>query len=561
MTASLVTLFRQRRGWTNEDRAQFARIERLLEEAGFAVDVEHGLSDEGEPWCVFCSRVTGDVVIHVACIDGRFMFDSTTLPRPIEGATFRRCAERFFEDVSLPMPLAERRGKVYLHPSAMLASLFITVLLYAQATTEAPLFEAEAVDVDDPDAPPTEQNPLAVRLKAIAQQVSDFVAAGENTQAGAQSYAPAAVAAIPAGMAIAVIAIAQDLAAAHAAGLLGAEEDPELLPSATAQTPDADQAAPVTEVAVQTGEKAENGGRVVHDLSALSGAPSETEAEALVEAALEADIAALAGLFGEAISDFGAAAGDAAEIVDALAFGILDVDGAGTLLGDVMPIAKLAEVADTAETPAMSALFEEIVNLGSVASVADTIEVAGRTVAFEVIHVTESVAEQLEVAFLAITDFDDEVVIASGAPDGLAMDSFDLVLTDTLAPEPTLGPLPAQAFDQPAIDIGRPNLEGQRSTGDGSVSWGAGRGNETPAPGSGIVVAVVSDAERNALVERFAAEVGDFTVVKSETTEWYFDASLNNYTRTENIEFDTFWLEDGTKVTFAGAAWDFDGLV
>jgi len=226
MAASLHRLFRQRQGWTNAERAQFARIERLLADTGLAVDVEHGESDEGEPWCVFCAQASGDVMIHAACIDGRFMIDSPMLPRPIEGRSFERCAERFFEDCRLPMALSDRRNAVMLHPSALLASLFLTILLYAQASGEQTLFGIDPVDADaDPagGSAPGQGQGLTLRLKALAQQIADYVSGSETGQPQ-PAAGGAAMAAIPAGMALAAIAIAEDLARAgvHEAEATGA---------------------------------------------------------------------------------------------------------------------------------------------------------------------------------------------------------------------------------------------------------------------------------------------------------------------------------------------------
>lgn len=211
MAATLHAFIRPRRGWGNEERAQFLRIQRLLENAGLAVEVEMGVTEEGDPWCVFCSRVTGDVIIHAARIDGRYMFDSSALARPIEGRSFMNCAERFFEDATLPMPLSERRNNGFMvHPSAMLASVFLTIILYAHATSEHALFEAEPVNADE-GTESAAWRPL-LKLKMIAQQVADYLASNEAQTPTAQAQqAQGWVNAVPAGMAVAVIAIAHDL--------------------------------------------------------------------------------------------------------------------------------------------------------------------------------------------------------------------------------------------------------------------------------------------------------------------------------------------------------------
>jgi len=218
MSGSLHALMRPRGGWSNEERAQFVRIERLLGDAGLAVEVEHGVSDEGDPWCVFCSLHTGDVMIHAARIGRRYVFDSMALPYPIEGASFFNCAERFFQEASLPMTPAHQRRGLMVHPSAMLASLFLTVILYAQATSKQHVATAEA-DADEPSDVPSA---LLLRLKQIAQAAAEFVTGQDGTTqhhggAAAQGWGQA----IPLGMAAALLAIAHEL---RLTGLVGDEE-------------------------------------------------------------------------------------------------------------------------------------------------------------------------------------------------------------------------------------------------------------------------------------------------------------------------------------------------
>jgi len=207
MAGTLHAFIRPRGGWSNEERAQFMRIERILGESGFLVEVEHGVSDEGDPWCVFCSAATGEVMIHAARLGRRYIFDSSALPQPIEGVSFFNCAERFFEQAALPVPVSSKRNGLMIHPSALLASLFLTVILYAQAT--APYQGADGKGAEIIGAGADGESPLIARLKQIIQQAADFVGASEGTVSGAQGGGWSQ--AIPAGMAAAVIAIAHDL--------------------------------------------------------------------------------------------------------------------------------------------------------------------------------------------------------------------------------------------------------------------------------------------------------------------------------------------------------------
>lgn len=528
MGASLVSLFQPRQGWSNEERAQFARIERLLEDAGFAVDVEHGLSDEGEPWCVFCSRITGDVVIHVACIDGRFMFASSTLPRPIEGSSFQRCAERFFEDVSLPMPLNERRGRVYLHPSAMLASLFITVLLYAQAVTEQPLFAEPALDLDDPDAVAEVPNPLVIRLKAIAQQVADFVYGPEGREAAAQGYANPALAAIPAGMAMAVIAIAQDLGKFAEPGLF--DDDTATLAAAAATAAEPTGGETVRAAWVVPAEAGVGDDPLAAAEGPLNAAvPAAQAAEAVGEGAVaaidavEAAIAQIGGSLGAAL----ALAGEAFAALGRLPDGLALVEAGQVAFAGVAEAA-----AELAEPSGLDTLLASIFGTGAGAAIETVVDsfvfrLADRPVEFEVIQVSGA-------------DFDRILAALVEAGGGAGSDGFDLS-DDDFAPEPptVVAPLP--------------------------VSMPVAGGDAAPAAPVFVspdpAVRVVSAAEFEAMLAEFGAEVGAFNPIGTGTDRLMFiDESYNQHVRSANLRFENVYLEDGTHVTFVGNAWDFDGF-
>src|SRR5262249_54571184 len=53
-------------GWSARELALFSRAARLLSSGGLRVETDYGLTDEGEPWLVFCHAETGDVFGHFA---------------------------------------------------------------------------------------------------------------------------------------------------------------------------------------------------------------------------------------------------------------------------------------------------------------------------------------------------------------------------------------------------------------------------------------------------------------------------------------------------------------
>ena len=128
--------------WTNQEMADLFRVKRLLDAAGVTNELERGLTDEGDPWLVFCGQ-DGEVFIHLCRLEGVYVLDSPNIPVPLRGADFNGLIEAFTHrnlprtdgpvDPSDNRVIRIRRGgKVQLHPSALLAALIWTLLLAAE---------------------------------------------------------------------------------------------------------------------------------------------------------------------------------------------------------------------------------------------------------------------------------------------------------------------------------------------------------------------------------------------------------------------------------------------
>jgi len=130
-----------KKDWTNQELADLFRVRQLLGAANVPVETDRGVTDEGDPWFVFC-HANGDVFIHLCRIDGAYVLDSPNVRRPLRGANFNALIADFTNH-ALPgqtAPEAEERrvirldrgGKVQLHPSAMLAALIWTLFLASE---------------------------------------------------------------------------------------------------------------------------------------------------------------------------------------------------------------------------------------------------------------------------------------------------------------------------------------------------------------------------------------------------------------------------------------------
>jgi hypothetical protein len=60
-----------RQGWSRTELAYFRRARNHLWISGLAIETASGLTDEGEPWFVFCDASTGDVLAHFAKMSGK----------------------------------------------------------------------------------------------------------------------------------------------------------------------------------------------------------------------------------------------------------------------------------------------------------------------------------------------------------------------------------------------------------------------------------------------------------------------------------------------------------
>ena len=113
-----------RGGWSQQELAEFYRVEAALVRAGLQIGSEQGLSDEADPWFVFC-RPDGDAVMHFARIDGSYVIASEVLDSPMRGSDFRalinEIARRYPE--LLPIPQSAGETKLSVHPAALLAAL------------------------------------------------------------------------------------------------------------------------------------------------------------------------------------------------------------------------------------------------------------------------------------------------------------------------------------------------------------------------------------------------------------------------------------------------------
>lgn len=139
--------------WSNQELASIYRVKRLLDAAGVPNTLERGITDECDPWCIFCTPM-GEVFIHLCRIDHRYILDSPNLKSPLVGMDFGDLIAQFSHGAlqhnaqtvkaSNRLIKLPRNGKVFLHPPVMLAALIWSIyinseeiVLLAQETSDA----------------------------------------------------------------------------------------------------------------------------------------------------------------------------------------------------------------------------------------------------------------------------------------------------------------------------------------------------------------------------------------------------------------------------------------
>lgn len=117
--------------WSTQEIAEFYRVESALIQAGLSVETDRGLSDEGDPWLVFCHSDSGDVIAHFARMDGEYVVAAAALPHALRGPDLTQIVRRFVSENPISLPSIEMSGRdnVILHPAVLLTAFVATVLL------------------------------------------------------------------------------------------------------------------------------------------------------------------------------------------------------------------------------------------------------------------------------------------------------------------------------------------------------------------------------------------------------------------------------------------------
>jgi hypothetical protein len=121
--------------WTQQELAEFYRVEASLIRANIPIETDRGRSDEGHPWFVFCNTNTGEIIVHFSRFDGTYVVASPALERCARGRDFRALIEAQIASHPLVIPKSPSDGKLFIHPAALLIVLVATCFFKLSQTT------------------------------------------------------------------------------------------------------------------------------------------------------------------------------------------------------------------------------------------------------------------------------------------------------------------------------------------------------------------------------------------------------------------------------------------
>lgn len=86
-----------RADWSKEDLAHLGRAANFVQKLGLAIETDRGVTDEGEPWFVFCDADSDEVLVHFGRIGGEYIVCAPFLESSLTGRAFANLIERFLD--------------------------------------------------------------------------------------------------------------------------------------------------------------------------------------------------------------------------------------------------------------------------------------------------------------------------------------------------------------------------------------------------------------------------------------------------------------------------------
>ena len=190
MSATILSIFAKPtspeappRNWSTQEIAELYRVCEHLGQAGIRVLVDTGLSDENEPWAVFEQCETGDVVVHIARIDGELIISNGISGQVYRGASFRALTDQMLADAPLALPRFGRDSNVVMHPRVVLTAFVAATVVLAELARGTNTAEA-AESGGKSGEPVSDPSILDVLSRLITRDQSHLSGPGQTGSTG-----------------------------------------------------------------------------------------------------------------------------------------------------------------------------------------------------------------------------------------------------------------------------------------------------------------------------------------------------------------------------------------
>lgn len=145
--------------WTQQELAEFYRVESALIRAGIRVGTDRGMSDENDPWFIFYRADDNEVVIHFARIDGEYIIAGPAYEEVARGFDFSALVRNMVARHPL-IKRPERGDNVSIHPAALLVAIVGTAFFKSG--------EARAAESGASNPPATAHRPTLLSTSSPA---------------------------------------------------------------------------------------------------------------------------------------------------------------------------------------------------------------------------------------------------------------------------------------------------------------------------------------------------------------------------------------------------------
>jgi hypothetical protein len=129
------------RDWKSQELAEFYRVESALIQGGMRVVTDRGVSDEGDPWFVFCRDDDGEPIVHFARIDGQYVIASAAYEGVARGLDFRSMVQELISRHKLAPTDDDKSSNIRIHPSALL--IVLVGMAFFKTASQSQAGEAE----------------------------------------------------------------------------------------------------------------------------------------------------------------------------------------------------------------------------------------------------------------------------------------------------------------------------------------------------------------------------------------------------------------------------------